>query len=91
MVHFELTRRHLVPALAAAGDEDRFSIDGVPERADLLPVSQVGRLLVAFRLPATVLFVLVVPIAFLTILHETLSSSTGERTLSDPVVEPKKR
>jgi hypothetical protein len=64
----------------------------VPERAALLPVSQIGRLFVAFRFAATVLGVLVVPIAFLTILHETLSSSTGERPVNSVLhVEPKKR
>jgi hypothetical protein len=91
MIHLELARGHLMPALPAASDDNRFPIDGVAQRANLLPVSQVGRLLVAFRLSTAILGVLVVPIAFLTILHGTETSSTGDGRKASPVVEPKKR
>src|SRR3990172_11238740 len=80
-----------MPAFRAAGDDDRFSVDGVAQRADLLPVSEIGRPLVAFRLWTTILGVLVVPIAFLAILHGTLTSSRGKGLKSHPIVEPEKK
>src|SRR3990172_1581513 len=91
MIHLELARGHLMPAFRAAGDDDRLSVDGVAQRADLLPVSEIGRLLVAFRLSTTILGVLVVPIAFLAILHGTLTSSRGNGLKSHPIVEPEKK
>jgi hypothetical protein len=79
VIDLELARGDLEPALPAAGDDYRLAIDGMAKRPYLLPVSQVGRFFVIAFFFLSILFVLVVPIAFLAILHETQPSSTAKQ------------
>jgi hypothetical protein len=81
MIDLELARGDLETAFSAAGDDYGFAIDRVPQRPYLFPVSQVGRLLAIALFLLSILLVLVVPIAFLAILHETQPSSTAKQSV----------